>query len=85
MNSWPKLSGESGSSAVSPLEVWIWSVDGRPCRRRHSDWHARGVLTGDNAVAAPGESKSSMFLRLWISLSLHGTPPPLGTTVVQSC
>jgi hypothetical protein len=35
---------------VSPLAVWIWSVEGRPSRRRHSGWHARGVLTGDDAV-----------------------------------
>jgi hypothetical protein len=49
-NSWPELSGESGLSTVSPLAVWIWSVEGRPSRRRHSGWHARGVLTGDDAV-----------------------------------
>jgi hypothetical protein len=30
--------------------VWIWSVEGRPSRRRHSGWHARGILIGDNAV-----------------------------------
>jgi hypothetical protein len=83
-NSWPELSGESGSSAVSPLAVWIWSVEGRPSRRKHSGWHARGVFTGTMRLAAPGESKSSAFLRSSISLSRHGTPPPLGTTVVQS-
>jgi hypothetical protein len=26
-------------------------VEGRPSRRRHNGWHARGVLTGDDAVA----------------------------------
>jgi uncharacterized membrane protein len=25
-------------------------VEGRPSRRRHNGWHARGVLTGDDAV-----------------------------------
>jgi hypothetical protein len=25
-------------------------VEGRPSRHRHSGWHARGVLTGDDAV-----------------------------------
>jgi hypothetical protein len=33
--------------------MWIWSVEGRPSRRRHSGWHARGVLTGDDAVDVP--------------------------------
>ena len=32
------------------MAMWIWSVEGRPSRRRHSGWHARGVLTGDDAV-----------------------------------
>ena len=25
-------------------------MEGRPSRRRHSGWHARGVLTGDDEV-----------------------------------
>ena len=37
-------------TAVSPLAVWIWSVEGRPSRRRHNGWHARGALTGDDVV-----------------------------------
>jgi hypothetical protein len=37
-------------TAVSPSAVWIWSAEGKPIRRRHSGWHARGVLTGDDAV-----------------------------------
>jgi hypothetical protein len=53
-NSWPKLSGESGSSTVSPLAVWIWSVEGRPSRRRHNGWHVRGILARDDAVGGAG-------------------------------
>jgi hypothetical protein len=40
---------------------------------------------GTMRLATPRESKSSAFLWSSISLLRHGTPPLLGTTVVQSC
>ena len=61
------------------MEVWIWSVDGRPCRRRHSGWHARGVLTGDDAVAGAWRVKVER-----VSMIVDFTVAPWNTTAARN-